>query len=68
MPVLLLQFDNLLQPQASLNLGVKLGVKFVKNPMLLIVNEKKNGKEINFRERSFRLVTSVEQRKNSESS
>ena len=43
MPVLLLQFDNLLQPQASLNLGVKLVVKFLKNPMLLIVNEKKMG-------------------------
>ena len=46
MPVLLLQFDNLLQPQASLNLGVKLVVKFVKNPMLLIVNEKKMGKKL----------------------
>ena len=42
---LLLQFDNLLQPQASLNLGVKLVVKFLKNPMLLIVNEKKMGKK-----------------------
>ena len=46
MPVLLLQFDNLLQPQPSLNLGVKLVVKFVKNPMLLIVNEKKMGKKL----------------------
>ena len=46
MPVLLLQFDNLLQPQASLNLGVKLVVKFVKNPMLLTVNEKKMGKKL----------------------
>ena len=67
MPVLLLQFDNLLQPQASLNLGVKLVVKFVKNPMLLIVNEKKMGKNLILEKEVFRLVISVEQRKNSES-
>ena len=68
MPVLLLQFDNLLQPQASLNLEVKLVVKFVKNPMLLIVNEKKMGKKL-ILEKEVLFLSRVwkEQRKNSES-